>query len=518
MTHPWWHGAVFYQIYPRSFADASGDGVGDLAGIRERLDHLVWLGVDALWLSPFFVSPMRDFGYDVADYCDVDPVFGTLEDFDALLADAHARGIRVMIDWVPAHTSSDHPWFLEARTSRESPMRDFYVWRDPGPDGGPPNNWQAAFIKAPAWTWDDTTGQYWLHSFLPEQPDLNWDNPRVVAAMHDVLRFWLDRGVDGFRADVIHNIGKDPELPDVAESQSRTPHAVINDHSSTHGHLRDIRRLLDGYPGERVMVGEVFLLDTTRVAPYCGTPEAPELHMAFNFPPLFARWESAAWRACIDTTHSAFDPIGAWPTWVLSNHDVSRHRNRYGSEERARTAAFLLLGLRGTPFLYMGEELGLEDAAVPDSRVVDPGGRDGCRAPLPWTQEPHHGWPEETWLPFPPDAGARSVAAEREDPGSMLRLYRRLLDIRRSSMALREGDFEWLNAPPGVLIWQRRSGNDAWLVVVSFEGNETPLDTGLFEDFEVVASSDGDDEGAPMPAIIAADRGLWLHRRPVHRG
>ena len=431
---PWWREAVFYQIYPRSFADGNGDGVGDLPGISKRLDYLAWLGVDAVWISPFFPSPMRDFGYDVADYCDVDPLFGTLADFDLLLVEAHRCGLKVIIDWVPAHTSSAHPWFRESRSSRTSAKRDWYVWRDPVPGGGPPNNWRAAFTGGSAWAWDAATRQYWLHSFLPEQPDLNWENPDVVAAMHQVLRFWLDRGVDGFRADVVHNIAKDPALRDVPAADAATPHSSLNDEPRTHRHLSAIRRLLDGYSGDRMMVGEVYLLDTRRVAPYCGTAEAPELHLAFNFPPLFEKWSAAAWRRCIDETRDAFDPRHAWPTWVLSNHDVVRHRTRYGSEARARAAAMLLLGLRGTPFLYMGEELGLENAEVPRERIVDPGGRDGCRAPVPWEESAPHGWQGGAWLPFPPDAGRRSVAAERDRRDSMLALYRHLLNVRRGSL------------------------------------------------------------------------------------
>jgi len=252
----WWQTAVVYQIYPRSFADATGDGVGDLAGIRGRLDHLAWLGVDALWLSPIFRSPMKDFGYDVADYCDVDPLFGTLADFDRLLAEAHARGMRVLLDWVPNHTSDQHPWFRASRASRESPKRAWYVWRDPAPGGGPPNNWLAAFPRGtPAWTFDAATGQYYLHLFLPEQPDLDWSNPDVRRAMHDVLRFWLERGVDGFRVDVVHGLGKDPRLPDVPPELAAIPQSALNDHESTHDILRALRRLVDAYAGERVLVG-----------------------------------------------------------------------------------------------------------------------------------------------------------------------------------------------------------------------------------------------------------------------
>ncbi|MFU8814947.1 MAG: alpha-amylase family glycosyl hydrolase [Pseudomonadales bacterium] len=509
---PWWQDAVFYQIYPRSFADGNGDGIGDLPGICERLDYLAWLGVDAIWISPFFCSPMKDFGYDVSDYCDVDPRFGTLADFDALVAKAHHLGIRVMIDWVPAHTSSEHPWFLEARASRHSAKRDWYVWRDRPADGGMPNNWRAAFTHGPAWAWDETTEQFWLHSFLPEQPDLNWDNPAVVAAMHQVLRFWLDRGVDGFRADVVHNIGKDPALPDVEPRLSHIAHCGLNDDPRTHAHLREIRTLLDGYPGNRTMVGEVYLLDTTRVAPYYGTADQPELHMSFNFPPLFETWSSAGWRQRIDVTWAVMDPRDAWPTWVLSNHDVIRHRTRYGSEARARAAALLLLGLRGTPFLYMGEELGLENALVPAERVVDPGGRDGCRAPLPWTAEAPHGWGVDAWLPYPPDAEQRCVDLQRDDPLSMLALYRRLLQLRRDSAALRRGSFEWLETPDGVLAWRRIHGDDACLVVVAFEGNDQPINLAPFAGYVTAISSDGAGEGQPLPDRIEPDRALWLTR------
>ena len=512
---PWWQTAVVYQIYPRSFADGSGRGVGDLAGITERLDHLVWLGVDAVWLSPFFRSPMHDFGYDVSDYCDVDPVFGTLADFDRLVDAAHARGIRVMIDWVPAHTSIEHPWFREARASRESARRDWYVWRDPGPNGEMPNNWRAAFAPAPTWTLDETTGQLYLHSFLPEQPDLDWSNPAVRSAMHDTLRFWLDRGVDGFRADVVHNIGKDPALADVEERLARIPHCALNDEAVTHEYLREIRRLLDGYPGDRAMVGEVFLLSTDQVAPYYGAGD--ELHLSFNFPPLFAPWEAAAWREQIEIAERVIGGAGAWPTWVLSNHDQVRHRSRYGSEERARAAAVLLLTLRGTPFLYMGEELGLENAEVPDERVVDPGGRDGCRAPLPWAAGAGHGWGADPWLPWPPDAEARSVERQRDDPDSVLHLYRRLLAARRGSAALRLGSLRLLDAPEGVLLYERRHAGDCRRVVLGFgsggsrgSADSTGALVAMDGDWRVEVASDGVGEGAAFDGRLAGDRALLL--------
>ncbi len=508
---PWWKTAVIYQIYPRSFADASQSGVGDLQGILAHLDHLVWLGVDAIWLSPFFPSPMHDFGYDVADYCDVDPIFGRLEDFDALVAAAHAREIRVMIDWVPAHTSIEHPWFREARVSRTAARRDWYVWRDPRPDGSAPNNWRAAFAKVPTWTLDPTTGQYYLHSFLPEQPDLNWENPEVRSAMHDTLRFWLDRGVDRFRADVVHNIGKHPNLRDVDERIAPIPHCALNDDPVTHEYLREIRTLLDGYPGDRAMVGEVFLLQTERVATYYG--QRDELHMSFNFPPLFAAWDAQVWRQQIETSQRVFDPIDAWPTWVLSNHDQPRHRTRYGSEERARAAAVLLLTLRGTPFLYMGEELGLENAVVAAERVVDPGGRDGCRAPIPWTATADHGWGPEPWLPWPPDASQRSVERQRADGRSMLHLYRRLLALRRRSDALRTGDLVLIDGPEDTLVYRRAAGDEECVVAIHFGDGEVELD--FDHSYQVRVSSDGEREDGIFDGQLRGDRAVVLTRLPT---
>jgi alpha-glucosidase len=463
----WWQDAVVYQIYPRSFADASGDGVGDLEGLRRRLEYLQWLGVDAVWLSPIYRSPMADFGYDVADYRDIDPLFGDLRTFDALVADAHERGLRVLLDWVPNHTSNQHPWFMESRAARDSPKRSWYRWRDGAPDV-PPNNWPAAFGGGPAWTWDARTEQWYLHTFLPEQPDLNWDEPEVVAAMHDVLRFWLDRGVDGFRADVVHLIGKDPALPDLAPEQFGEGHLTVvgtHDYTGTHLLLRGIRGVLEEYP-ERMMVGEINLTETALIAPYLGDDD--ELNLAFDFESLWVPWEPAAWRTRIAHVEEIMGE--RWPTWVFSNHDQPRMRTRLGGDDaRARAALVMLLTLRGTPFLYAGEELGLEDADVTPERVVDPGGRDGCRAPIPWTAAADHGWPAEPWLPWPPHASERSVEAQRDDPGSVLELARELLALRRASPALRGGSLRLLDgAPAGVLAYERVSGDDRRLVWVDF--------------------------------------------------
>jgi alpha-glucosidase len=464
---PWWRDSVVYQIYPRSFADANGDGVGDLAGITQHVDDLAELGVDAVWLSPIFVSPMKDFGYDVADYCAIDPLFGTDADLDALVDGLHARGMRLLLDWVPNHTSDRHPWFLESRSSRQSPRRDWYVWRDPAPGGGPPNNWISAFKGVPAWTLDEVTGQYYLHVFLAEQPDLNWSNRDVEAAMHDTLRHWLDRGVDGFRADVVHLIGKGVELRDLPTGREHLP-VISIDEPYTHELLRRIRDVLDEYPHQPMMVGEVYLLRPGQAVTYLGDGgELNELHLAFDFRPVHTEWVAARFQRVIDAVQGEFaEP--AWPTWVLSNHDQPRHRTRFGSEARARAAAVLSLTVRGTPFLYAGEELGLEDAAVPPERVVDPDGRDGCRAPIPWEADAPFGWGEPTWLPFPPDAGARSYAAQRDDPSSTLHLYRTLLHLRRTHDVLRIGAMTMLDLGDHVIAYRRGDGEDALVVAVNF--------------------------------------------------
>lgn len=505
---PWWKTSVFYEIYPRSFADSNGDGIGDLEGIRRRLDYLTWLGVDAVWLSPFYRSPMADFGYDVADYCDVDPLFGSLADFDRLLAEAHQKGLKVMIDWVPNHTSDQHAWFIESRSSRDNPKRDWYIWRDGSPDR-PPNNWRSAFTRGPAWTWDKRTNAWYLHLFLPQQPDLNWTNPEAVDAMHEVLRFWLDRGVDGFRIDVIHAIGKDPALPDWPPPKGGLPYALLNDNERSHPLVRGFRALLDTYPGERMMVGEVYILDTAKVASYYGSGD--ELHLAFNFPPLWAPWTAEAWRQQLDTTYRELGGVDAWPTWVLSSHDSTRHRTRYGSEAKARAAAVLLLTQRGTPFLYAGEELGLQNAVVPPEQAVDPVGRDGCRAPIPWDATPTHGWPREPWLPWPPEPERYNVATLREDQTSVIHLYRRLLRVRRESAALRLGDWKWLPSAQGALAYERQFGGERRAVIVNFtdQAVTVPVD----EPWQIEIASDGVGEGKPHSGVVAASTALLL--RPV---
>lgn len=503
MSADWWTSTVVYQVYPRSFSDSTGNGIGDLPGITARLGHVADLGAGAIWLSPFYRSPMADFGYDISDHCAVDPLFGTLDDFDTLVSTAHGLGLRVLLDFVPNHTSDQHPWFAASRSSRHDPQRDWYVWRDPAPDGGPPNNWVASWGGGPAWTFDPTTGQYYLHCFLSQQPDLNWANPEVVTAMHEVLRFWLDRDVDGFRADVVHLIGKDPLLGDDDPDLIPLPHVVLNHRPEAHPLLRDLRHLLDAYPHAPAMVGEVFLLDTNAMAEYYGNGD--ELHLSFNFAPLFSPWEAGLWRRHIGRTEQALAPRQAWPTWALSNHDVPRHRSRYGgSEDVARSAAVLLMCLRGTPFMYAGEELGLTDADVPADQQVDPGGRDGCRAPVPWTRAAPHGWPgDQPWLPWPPHPGAASAEAQRQDPASMYHLYRRLIALRDAHGALLSGDQQLLDTPDGVVGWRRfdPDGTRHVTVLVNFGG----------EPVDVVDEPGRDGENAATLLVILSSDGLGEH-------
>ncbi len=499
-----------YQIYPRSFADGSGDGVGDLRGLLAHLDHLQWLGVDCVWLSPVYPSPMFDFGYDVSDYCDVDPLFGSLADLDELVEQLHRRDMRLVLDWVPNHTSHLHPWFVESRSSRTNPKRSWYWWRDRGPDGELPNNWTATFTFGPAWTDDPGTGQVYLHQFLPEQPDLNWSSPELEAAMHDVLRFWLDRGVDGFRIDVVQCLGKDPAFPDDPPDWVGIPHSAINDVPETHPLVRGIRRVLEEYDGDRVAIGEVYLLGpdvTERTASYLG--DGDELHLAFDFSLLRTPWDAARVRRRIEKVEAAYAG-GRWPTWVLSNHDNPRQATRLGSEARARAAAVLLLTLRGTPFLFAGEELGLEDAVVPADRVVDPGGRDGCRAPIPWEPADGHGWPADPWLPFPPDAGRRSAAAQRADPDAIVHLYRRLLAARRASPALALGSCTLLDGLPAAVVgWRRDHGGDSRTILVAFGAPGGPIAPSVATGTVEVAS-DGVGEGAPFDGILRPDQAVVL--------
>jgi len=447
-AQPWWQRAVLYQVYIRSFADSDGDGVGDLRGLAERLDYLHWLGVDAVWLSPVTVSPDKDWGYDVADYTDVQPVFGGMPAFDELVAQAKARGMEVIVDLVPNHSSDAHPWFEESRAARDSPKRDWYVWADPKADGSPPNNWRSTFGGVPAWTLDERTGQYYLHNFLPEQPDLDWWNEDVRAAFDDIMRFWLDRGVAGFRIDVAHGIVKDRELRDNPDPSVSTYNA---NREEVHEVFRRWRTLVDGYEPERVLLGETWVMELDRLARFYGNG-TDELHLAFNFPFTFSELDADALRSVVEATERAL-PQEAWPVWMLSNHDIVRFPTRMagGDERKARAALFVLLALRGTPVLYYGDELGMPQAQVPPDRERDMAGRDGARTPLPWNGD----W-SDPWLPLAADVDP--VATQREDPRSFLSYCRGLIAQRRASPDLLAGAYESLPAPDGVWAFRRGTG------------------------------------------------------------
>lgn len=514
----WWQTGVIYQIYPRSFQDSNGDGIGDLAGVIQRLDYLSEvLPVEAIWLSPFYPSPMADFGYDVSDYTDVDPIFGNMADFDHLVAEAHRRGIRVIIDLVPNHSSDQHPWFQESRSSRDNPKRDWYIWRDPKPDGGLPNNWQSHF-GGPAWEWDAKTGQYYLHSFLKEQPDLNWRNPEVKQAMFDVVRFWLDRGVDGFRLDVAHFIMKDPQLRDnpyrpgvnLQDDQGHLYEAQIHlhdiGHPDVHTVFREFRQLLDSYNGEwpRYSVGEIHIDDWKEWVKYYGE-NLDGLHMPFNFNLMRAPWEPQALRQVVDQLEAAL-PEGAWPNYVLGNHDEPRLASRYG-RKNARLAAMLLLSLRGTPTLYQGDELGMENVAIPLDQQQDPyglrvpgKGRDPCRTPMQWNAGPNAGFApagaSACWLPLSPDYKTANVERQLADPASILNLYRRLLAARRASPALQWGEYSPVEGvPETTYVFLRSAADQRVLIALNFSAEPVELQLPNYGKGEIEVSTEMDREG-----------------------
>ncbi|MEU2703112.1 MULTISPECIES: glycoside hydrolase family 13 protein [Micromonospora] len=534
---PWWRSAVIYQVYPRSFADGDGDGIGDVAGIRSRLDHLAALGVDAIWFSPWYPSPMADAGYDVSDYRDIDPVFGTLAEVEALIAEAHALGIRSIVDVVPNHCSDAHPWFRAALAGGPgAPERDLFWFRaGRGPGGDlPPTDWTGEF-GGPTWTRttdpDGTPGDWYLHLFAPQQPDFNWDHPRVRAEFEDILRFWFDRGVDGIRIDSAGLLVKDGTLPEVHPDR---PHP-FRDQDGVHDVYRAWRRIADSYPGGRALVGEVWLPDRQRFANYL---RPDELHTAFNFDFLGCAWDATSLRESIDGTLAAHAPVGAPATWVLSNHDVTRHVTRYGRADtrfsfaakregiptdlelgtrRARAAALLSLALPGAAYVYQGEELGLwevedipyelrQDPMWERSGRVDPG-RDGCRVPLPWQGDtPPFGFSPDgaaaaPWLPQPADWKDRTVRAQTGDPHSMLELYRAALTLRRAEPALGDGTLTWLPAPDGVLAFAREPG---FTCLVNLGDAAVPLPA---HDRLLLASGPLDDDRLPP------DTAVWLRTR-----
>jgi alpha-glucosidase len=537
----WWRSAVIYQIYPRSFADSNGDGIGDLAGIRAHLGYLRDLGIDAIWFSPWFPSPMADAGYDVSDYRDIDPAFGTLAEAEALIAEAHTLGIRSIVDIVPNHCSDAHPWFAEALADGPGSAARELFWFRPGQGANgdlAPNNWQSIF-GGPAWTRtknpDGTPGEWYLHLFAPEQPDFNWENPKVRKEFEDILRFWFDRGVDGVRIDSVAVVMKDPTLADYDRDNPPKPHPY-EDRDEVHPIYQGWRRVADSYAERRALIGEIWLPDTERFALYL---RQNEMHTAFNFDFLAAPWDAAELRKTIDATLAAHAPVRAPATWVLSNHDVSRHVTRYGRADttfshdpghrrsqhdsdsdlvlgtrRARAAILLSFALPGSVYVYQGEELGLwevedfADEVRQDPMFLRTGGanpgRDGCRVPLPWSgsASPFGFSPDgatvEPWLPQPGAWSDYTVEAESQDPDSMLSLYRRALAIRRGQSGLGDGPMTWLEAPPGGLLFTRPGG---FACQVNLSGE--PVDLPAHE--EILLSS-----SALVDGRLPTDCAVWL--------
>ena len=507
----WWQTGVIYQIYPRSFQDSNGDGIGDLPGIAQRLDYLKELGVAAIWLSPIYPSPMKDFGYDVADYCDIHPIFGNLADFDHLLAETHKRGMKLILDTVPNHTSDEHAWFLESRSSRDNPKRDWYFWRDQ------PNNWLSCFGGS-AWEWDEATEQYYLHTFAKEQPDLNFRNPQVVAAMLDAMRFWLDRGVDGFRVDVITGMIKDALLRDEpanptwdgVEPYASLQHVYTSNQPEVHEIIRKMRALVDSY-AERVLIGEIYALPNAELVKYYGA-DHDECHLPFNFGLIWIPWKLEAVRATIDAYEAALPP-GAWPNWVLGNHDQPRIATRAGRDQ-ARVATMLLLTLRGAPTYYNGDELGMENVPIPLDMVQDPPavkqpelahllGRDPERTPMQWDASPNAGFAAagvRPWLPLAENYQEVNVARQLADPQSFLNFFRQLLAFRQDSPALQVGDYLPAalasdQAQENCLVFERRADSQRVLVALNFSASDQPLGHSLAGIGKIIISTQMDRDG-----------------------
>ena len=478
----WWRDGIIYQIYPRSFQDSNNDGLGDLPGIISRLDYLADLGVDAIWLSPIYPSPDKDFGYDVSNYVDVDPRFGNLQDFDNLLKEAHRRNIHIILDLVLNHTSDQHPWFLQSRSSKDNPYRDWYIWHPGKGSGMRPNNWQSVF-GGDGWEFDPQTGEYYFHMFVKEQPDLNWHNPEVRKAILDVFKFWLDRGVDGFRLDVFNAYFKDAQLRDNPPHPGirgfdRQKHVYDVDQPEMLPLLAEIRALMDKYK-DRYAIGETFISTPQKAVNYTG---AHRLHAAFNFTILEKPWQAEKFAQGI----SIWDDLNQadlWPNQVLNNHDQRRISTRYQfdpDDKLAKTAAALILTLRGTPFLYYGEEIGMRDIHLSRTEILDPPGRkfwpfykgrDGCRSPMQWDDNPFSGFSNaKPWLPVHPDYMNRNVLAQRNDPGSLLNFYKLLIQIRRSTPAFQRGSFELIQGvPKHILAFIRSNENQKILILLNFK-------------------------------------------------
>ena len=478
----WWRDGIIYQIYPRSFQDSNHDGFGDLPGILSRLDYLKDLGVDAIWLSPVYPSPDKDFGYDVSDYVDIDPRYGTMQDFDLLVHEAHSRNIRIIMDLVLNHTSDKHPWFIQSRSSRDNPYRDWYIWHPGKPNGKLPNNWQSHF-GGDGWEFDPQTGEYYFHMFTKDQPDLNWHNPEVRKAILDVFRFWLDKGVDGFRLDVFNAYFKDAALrnnpPAIGlRGFDRQKHIHDVDQPEMIPLLAEIRNLVDGY-GDRYVVGETFLSSPAKAVQYTGNDR---LHAAFNFTMLAQPWNARKFSKAI-TDWEGLNQGEHWPNHVLNNHDNPRTSTRYhfnGDDQLLKTTAVLMMTLRGTPFLYHGEEIGMRDIELSRDEIQDPPGkkywpfykgRDGCRSPMQWDDDIYSGFSDaKPWLPVHPGYVQRNVESQSKDPHSLLNLYKELIRLRRSQPVLQHGSFSSFPGMPGqVLAYLRELDGKRILILLNFQ-------------------------------------------------
>ncbi|GAB4024864.1 alpha-amylase family glycosyl hydrolase [Spirosoma koreense] len=523
----WWQKGVIYQIYPRSFQDTNGDGIGDLPGILQRLDYLAELGITAVWLSPIYPSPMADFGYDIADYQGIHPLFGSLTDFDALVSAVHERGMKLILDLVPNHTSNQHPWFLESRSSRDNPKRDWYIWHDCLPGGNAPNNWLSVF-GGTAWEWDEATGQYYYHAFLKEQPDLNWRNPAVQQAMFDVMRFWLDKGVDGFRVDVMWHMVKDKNLRDNPVNPDYQPHMATyeqllpvysTDQPEVHELVMQMRQVLDSYP-ERLMIGEIYL-PIHQLVTYYGI-DGKGAHLPFNFQLLLLPWEARSIAAAIDQ-YEGLLPVGGWPNWVLGNHDQPRIGSRIGKEQ-TRVAALLLLTLRGTPTIYYGDEIGMRDVPIPFDEVQDPQGlnmpdknlsRDPARTPMQWSNQPNAGFTEGTpWLRLARDYGRENVWLQQEDPYSMLSFYKRLIRLRQQEPALMVGDYLPVYSDNQLIAYIRQlDGHPRFLILLNLShrpGYFKAKDSSLHGTVELATTPEWEGNRVGDTISLSGDEGILV--------
>ncbi len=513
----WWQKGVIYQIYPRSFMDSNGDGIGDIRGVISKLGYLKWLGVDALWLTPINPSPMKDFGYDISNYCDVHPLFGSMKDFDELLAEVHQMGLKLILDFVPNHTSSEHPWFIESKQSRSNSKKDWYIWKDPNKEGGPPNNWLSNF-GGPAWTYEKSRGQYYYHAFLTDQPDLNWRNEEVQEAMFSSMRYWLDKGVDGFRVDVIWHIIKDEEFRDNPHSPEYEPHLAPHrkltekfnsDQPEVHEIIEKMRHVLDRYQ-ERMMVGEIYL-PMERLMAYYGS-EGKGVHLPFNFHLFQVPWTPREISSVVENYEASLPEFG-WPNWVLGNHDNHRLASRIGGPQ-IRIAAMLLLGLRGTPTIYYGEEIGMHDVHIPNHLIQDPFeknvpglglGRDPERTPMQWNDKKNSGFTDGSpWLPLAEDFEENNVEKQIQDPNSTLQFYRELIKLRKTTRALFSGDYQKIKADDKIFAFLRKDRVQQYLIVLNFCSTECLFELENFKG-EIILSTTLNRSGKVQNNFILAE-------------